>query len=96
MSFLVNIYLMCDEYNAWERSKNIPHDILMNTLLEKILTDELAREARMTIVRSLHASAAGFYLATDLADTIEQASDDLLAAGYALRKMVLTKTGMAT
>jgi hypothetical protein len=38
------------EYNAWERSKNIPHHIIMNTLLEKILTDESAREAEQTEV----------------------------------------------
>ena len=44
---------MCDEYNAWERSKNILHDILMNTLLEKILTDESAREAEQMEVMAI-------------------------------------------
>ena len=53
MSFLFNIYLIRDEYNAWERSKNIPHDILMNTLLEKILTDESAREAEQMEVMAI-------------------------------------------
>jgi len=36
---------MCGEYNAWERSNNIPHNIIMNTLLEKILTERSARGA---------------------------------------------------
>ena len=43
----------------------------------------------------LHASPAGLLLASDLASTIEKASDGLLAAGHALRQMVLTKTGMS-
>jgi uncharacterized protein Yka (UPF0111/DUF47 family) len=73
-------------------------DLFLQTLWRMLraerLCDELSREARKSIVISLHASPAGMLLATDLATTIEKASDGLLAAGYALRKMVLTKTGM--
>jgi len=83
-----------------ERDDPSDSDQFLRTLWRMLraeqLCDELLRQARMTIVRTLHASAAGFYLATNLADTIEQASDDLLAAGYALRTMVLAKTGMST
>jgi uncharacterized protein Yka (UPF0111/DUF47 family) len=57
--------------------------------------DELLRQARMTIVQSLHASPAEFFLANDLAATIEKASDSLLAVGYALRQMVFAKTGVS-
>jgi hypothetical protein len=60
------------------------------------LCDELSRQARVTIVRSLPASPGGLLLASDLASMIEKASDSLLAAGYALRQMVFTKSGMST
>lgn len=73
-------------------------DLFLQTLWRMLraerLCDELSRQARKSIVISLHASPAGMLLASDLATTIEKASDGLLAAGYALRKMVLTKTGM--
>lgn len=59
------------------------------------LCDELSRQARMTIVRTLHGLPAGLLLASDLAATIEKASDGLLAAGHALRQMVLNKSGTA-
>jgi uncharacterized protein Yka (UPF0111/DUF47 family) len=67
---------------------------LWRMLRAERLCDDLSRQARVTIVGALHASPAGFQLATDLANTIEKASDDLLSAGYALRKLVLAKTGM--
>jgi uncharacterized protein Yka (UPF0111/DUF47 family) len=69
---------------------------LWRMLRAERLCDELSRQARMTIIQSLHASPAGLLLASDLAATIEKASDGLLAAGYALRKMVITKTEMST
>ena len=75
-------------------------DMFLQTLWRMLraerLCDELSRQARKSIVLSLHTSPAGMLLASDLAATIEKASDALLAAGYALRKMVLTKTGMST
>ena len=43
----------------------------------------------MIIVRTLHDSPAGLMLASELTVTIERASDGLLAAGYALREIVL-------
>jgi uncharacterized protein Yka (UPF0111/DUF47 family) len=74
-------------------------DVFLQTLWRMLraerLCDELSRQARKMIVIWLHASPAGMLLATDLATTIEKASDALLSAGYALRKMVLTKTGMS-
>lgn len=68
---------------------------LWRMLRAERLCDELARQARVTIVRSLHASPAGLLLASELAAAIEEASDALLAAGYSLRQMVFTKTGMS-
>ena len=82
-----------------ERGEPVDSELFLQTLWRMLraerLCDELSRQARMTIVRTLHASPAGLLLASDLAATIEKASDGLLAAGYALRKMVLTKTGMS-
>jgi uncharacterized protein Yka (UPF0111/DUF47 family) len=69
---------------------------LWRMLRAERLCDELSRQARVTIVRSLPASPGGLLLASDLASMIEKASDSLLAAGYALRQMVFTKSGMST
>lgn len=69
---------------------------LWRMLRAERLCDELSRQARVTIIQSLHVLPAGLLLASDLAATIEKASDGLLAAGYALRKMVITKTEMST
>ncbi|MBK9573627.1 MAG: phosphate transport regulator [Rhodoferax sp.] len=69
---------------------------LWRMLRAERLCDEQARQARVTIVHSLHAAPAGLLLASDLASTIESASDGLLAAGHALRRMVLTKTGVSS
>jgi uncharacterized protein Yka (UPF0111/DUF47 family) len=82
-----------------ERSDPADGELFLQTLWRMLqaerLCDELSRQARMVIVQSLHASPAGLLLASDLAATIEKASDGLLAAGFALRKMVLAKTGMS-
>jgi uncharacterized protein Yka (UPF0111/DUF47 family) len=69
---------------------------LWRVLRAERLCDELSRQARVTIVRSLHASPAGLLLASDLASHIEKASDGLLAAGHSLRQMVLNKTGISS
>lgn len=75
------------------------NDAFLQTLWRMLraerLCDELARQARVTIIRSLHAAPASLLLASELAAAIEEASDALLAAGYSLRQMVLTKTGMS-
>jgi len=68
---------------------------LWRMLRAERLCDELSRQARVTIVHSLPTSPAGLMLASDLAGMIEKASDSLLAAGYALRQMVFTKSGMS-
>jgi uncharacterized protein Yka (UPF0111/DUF47 family) len=82
-----------------ERGDPADSELFLQTLWRMLraerLCDELSRQARVTIVRTLYASPAGLFLASDLATTIEKASDGLLAAGYALRQMVFTKTGMA-
>ena len=58
--------------------------------------DELFRQARITMVKHLHNAPVNLMLASDLAATLEQATDNLLRVGYALRQMVLNKTGMST
>jgi uncharacterized protein Yka (UPF0111/DUF47 family) len=58
--------------------------------------DELFRQARITMVKHLHNAPVNLMLANDLAATLEQATDNLLRVGYALRQMVLNKTGMST
>ena len=82
-----------------ERSDPADSELFLQTLWRMLraerLCDELSRQARVAIVRTLHASPAGLFLASELATTIEKASDGLLAAGYALRQMVLTKTGVS-
>lgn len=69
---------------------------LWRMLRAEKLCDDLLRQARLTVLQSLHASPAEFFLANDLAATIEKATDSLLAVGYSLRQMVFTKTGMST
>lgn len=80
-----------------ERSDPSESELFLQTLWRVLqaerLCDELSRQARVTIVRALHASPAGLMLANELVASIEKTSDHLLAAGYALRKMVLHKTG---
>lgn len=55
--------------------------------------DELLREARRQIVQTLHAHAPCLQLATELATTLEGATDRLLSAAFALRKMVFEPSG---
>jgi uncharacterized protein Yka (UPF0111/DUF47 family) len=69
---------------------------LWRMLRAERLCDQLAREARVAIVGALHAAPVSLQLATELAGTMEKATDSLLAAGYALRQMVLTKTEVAS
>jgi uncharacterized protein Yka (UPF0111/DUF47 family) len=69
---------------------------LWRMLRAERICDELLRHARSGIVRCLHASPAAFSLATELASTIESATDSLLAAGYALRQLVFAKTDVRT
>lgn len=68
---------------------------LWRMLRAERICDDLLRTARARIVQSLHATPALFSLATELAATIESATDSLLTAGYALRKMVFNKSGMS-
>jgi len=83
-----------------ESGDPVDSDLFLQTLWRMLraerLCDELARQARRSIVCALHASPAGLLLASDLAATIEKASDGLLDAGYALRQMVFTKTGISS
>jgi uncharacterized protein Yka (UPF0111/DUF47 family) len=68
---------------------------LWRMLRAERICDDLLRNARARIVEGLHSSPAVFSLATELAATIEKATDSLLTAGYALRKMVFNKSGMS-
>lgn len=68
---------------------------LWRMLRAERICDDLLRKARIRITQELHASPAAFSLATELACTIENATDSLLTAGYALRKLVFNKTGMS-
>jgi uncharacterized protein Yka (UPF0111/DUF47 family) len=55
--------------------------------------DELLRHARRTILHAID-NAPALMLATDLAMTLELASDRLLSAGYSLRELVFSKAGV--
>ncbi len=68
--------------------------ILWRMLRAERLCDDLLRTARQHIVQTLHAQPAAMLLATELATTIEGASDALVATGYALRQMAFLKTGV--
>ncbi len=68
---------------------------LWRMLRAERLCDELSRQARMAVVRNLGTEPVKLMLASDLANTIEKTSDGLLAAGYALRQMVINKTGIS-
>jgi len=54
--------------------------------------DDLLRQARRAILHAIE-DAPSLMLANDLAMTLELASDRLLSASYALREVVLNKTG---
>jgi hypothetical protein len=56
--------------------------------------DEQLRVARRTVLRR-PLPAAEMMLANDLASSLELASDRLLGASYALREMVMVRTGVA-
>jgi hypothetical protein len=47
------------------------------------------------MVKNLRNAPVDLMLANDLAATLEKATDNLLRVGYALRQMVLNKTGMS-
>ena len=55
--------------------------------------DGLLRDARRVILGAIK-DAPTLMLANDLAATLEEASDHLLAAGYALRDVAFDKTGV--
>jgi len=68
---------------------------LWRMLRAERMCDDLLRSARIRITQTLHSSPANFSLASELASTIENATDSLLTAGYALRKLVFNKSGMS-
>lgn len=68
---------------------------LWRMLRAERICDDLLRSARQHIVQHLHSSPTSLALATELAATIESATDSLLTAGYALRKLVFNKSGMS-
>lgn len=66
---------------------------LWRMLRAERLCDDLARQAKVTIVKTLHSAPAALVLASDLSGTLEKASDALLCAGYSLRRMVFAQNG---
>jgi uncharacterized protein Yka (UPF0111/DUF47 family) len=68
---------------------------LWRMLRAERICDDLLRNARIQILQHLHDSPAGYTLATELAATIELATDSLLRAGYVLRRLVFNKTGIS-
>jgi uncharacterized protein Yka (UPF0111/DUF47 family) len=67
---------------------------LWRILRAERVCDESLREARMQIVAHLHDQPALLQLTSELAMTIEQATDHLLGSAYALRKLVFEKSGV--
>ncbi|MCU0956449.1 MAG: phosphate transport regulator [Hydrogenophaga sp.] len=67
---------------------------LWRILRAERVCDESLREARMQIVAHLHDQPVLLQLASELAMTIEQATDHLLGSAYALRKLVFEKSGV--
>lgn len=82
-----------------ERGDSADTELFLQTLWRMLRAerqcDELSREARVTILRTLSAVPASLLLASDLTNTIEKASDALLSAGHSLRNMVINKTGIS-
>jgi len=68
---------------------------LWRMLRAERICDDLLRQARRVIIQTLHASPAELLLATDLASTMEKATDSLLSAGYALRRVVFRNAEMS-
>lgn len=69
--------------------------VLWRMLRAERRCDDLSRQARLCIASQEQSPPYRLFLASDLAGTIEKASDALLATGYALRQLVFTKTGMS-
>ncbi|MDE2592722.1 MAG: phosphate transport regulator [Burkholderiales bacterium] len=70
-------------------------DALWAVLHAERQCDELLRHARRTILRVVD-DAPSLMLVNDLAQTLELASDRLLVAGYRLRELVFTQTGITS
>ena len=68
-------------------------DATWRVVLAEKRCDEQLRSARRLILKTLAKKPAELMLANDLAASLEQASDCLLVASYALRDIVLSKAG---
>lgn len=84
---------------ASQRTDGPDSELFLQTLWRMLRAerqcDELFRQARTAMVKNLRNAPVDLMLANDLAATLENATDNLLRAGYALRQMVLNKTGMS-
>ena len=60
------------------------------------ICDDLLRKTRLTALRHLRQDPVLLSLVNELAATIEKATDSLLAAGYALRQMMFSKSALPT
>ena len=65
-------------------------------MLFRSLCDQLAREASRAIVATMSEKPTGAQIAGQMAAAVEKASDGLLAVGYALRQMVMARTGVTS
>ncbi|MGD9520322.1 MAG: phosphate transport regulator [Tepidiphilus sp.] len=69
---------------------------LWRILRAERLCDQLAREASRAIVATMSEKPTGAQIAGQMAAAVEKASDGLLAVGYALRQMVMARTGVTS
>lgn len=69
---------------------------LWRILRAERLCDQLAREASRAIVATMSEQPTGAQIAGQMAAAVEKASDGLLAVGYALRQMVMARTGVTS
>lgn len=69
---------------------------LWHMLRSERICDDLLRRTRLTALKHLRHDPVLFSLVNELAATIEKATDSLLAAGYALRQMMFSKSALPT
>ncbi len=69
---------------------------LWRMLKAERICDEMLRTARRAIVDSMAKQPVLYALTTELADHIENTTDHLLSAGYALRRIVFQRIGVPT
>ena len=69
---------------------------LWHMLRSERICDDLLRKTRLTALKHLRPDPVLLSLVNELAATIEKTTDSLLAAGYALRQMMFSKSALPT